>query len=391
MKPAQPMTPNSNIPSLTGVRFFAALGVMALHFSIMDYDKHKYFNWGPFNPFIMHGGVGVDLFFVLSGFILSHAYRETFRVELSPKTWLGFIRNRFARIYPLHFVTMLVTLLLFMVGRRMGVDPRSAKGFTLISFLANLTMTHAWLPSVTAAINLPAWSISAEWFAYLLFPFLCAWIVQRSAWWPAALMVITICLMASIPGLPPLGLVSVEFSFGVAAYELAVRSKFALGPWAAWAGVILAIFSVYALNPLNPDGTVDINPSSHLRTGMMLASGLLFASLSRSKSTFSRFLSWPPVVYGGEISFSIYMCHFVVWTIVHKGLWHTHLFHGLAHVWAILLAFVITIPVSMAGYHFVELPGRSAIRRTFIGSPKPAIAWPALHERGEGGRVTPAG
>jgi len=371
MREERPLTPGTNIPSLTGIRLFAAMGVLLFHFSEIDADKGLYFDWGIFNRLFQHGAIGVDVFFVLSGFILAHVYRERFaNGRLNASSWADFLRNRFARLYPLHLATMVAMLGVFFIGKRMGVTPHHAEAFTPRSLLANLTLTHAWLPGV-ATINGPAWSISAEWFAYLFFPLLCAWLPRRSGWRAAGTAAIAFAVMAASRDLTPLAQIALEFPFGVAVYELTARSRRSLGPWAQWAALGVAVLSVCAAGSglAGPDfagsplpGASALLSDSQMRAGVMLAAALGFASLARGGGMLSRLLGWAPVVYGGEISYSIYMCHWIVWTAIHRGLWRTAMFRGAAHGWSILLAFAVTIPMAMAAHHFIELPGRVALR-----------------------------
>jgi len=107
------MTDDNNKPhidSLTSARFFAAIAVVFLHFSL-------YLNVNPFvYLFLSNGGIGVCFFFVLSGFILTYTYKDWFAGGVKINDYRRFIRARLARIYPMHVIALLlmtpVTLLL---------------------------------------------------------------------------------------------------------------------------------------------------------------------------------------------------------------------------------------------------------------------------------------
>lgn len=118
----------------------------------------------------------VDLFFVLSGFIMCYVYEDYFNNPLNSRKTVGFLKARFARIYPLHFVTLafcvsmtLITIAIGKYGYNSDVvkaieDFRIIPGQLLLLHSANIANIFTW--------NVPSWSISAEWFAYMLFPFL---------------------------------------------------------------------------------------------------------------------------------------------------------------------------------------------------------------------------
>ena len=158
----------NRLDSLTGVRIFAAVWVMLLHFRTVD--DVTTFRYPLIDGLILHGNLGVDLFFVLSGFILSHVYFEQFRNRVRGGAYQSFISFRFARLYPVHLVTFLIMMALYVA--QLVVAGRSSvevpQRYSAMSIVQSLTMTHAWWGQDTTP-NIPAWSISSEWFAYLLF------------------------------------------------------------------------------------------------------------------------------------------------------------------------------------------------------------------------------
>ncbi len=115
------------------------------------------------NFYLPHTHLGVDLFFLLSGFILYHVYGAFFAGGVRLAAWRGFMIRRLLRIYPLH----LATLLLVIVIARFALPPEG-----LWHLFLNLTLTQAWGLSDEFVYNAPSWSISAEFAAYLLFPFM---------------------------------------------------------------------------------------------------------------------------------------------------------------------------------------------------------------------------
>ncbi|HEX3908564.1 MAG TPA: acyltransferase [Mycobacteriales bacterium] len=175
------MSPTSvtRIDGLTGLRFFFALLVVC-HHSVQHW-------FGPASyPVADFGYIGVDLFFVLSGFVLAWPSRPVRRGR--------FWWDRMSRVWPLHLLFLLVGLAL--IGY--GVD-RPTGG----SLLANVVLVQAWFPSSTTyfSINAVSWSLSCELFFYLAFPWLIAWLqpmMSSSRRRVAALVVVG---LAIYPGL----------------------------------------------------------------------------------------------------------------------------------------------------------------------------------------------
>lgn len=180
--------------ALTGLRGVAAFLVMAHHLYLkVGLDQHMpMLQWG-----LRKGYLGVDLFFVLSGFVMSMVYGGRF-VGMRPGSgfaYLAFMVRRVARVWPLHAAMLAV---LVVVPWLWGVPP---PGMRVV--MENLAMVQAWGHS--KQINPPAWSISTEFMAYLLFPLLAvAALGGRARPW--------LCLLAVAAGLavcmhlaPPLG------------------------------------------------------------------------------------------------------------------------------------------------------------------------------------------
>ncbi len=138
---------------------------------------------GGWNLYLPHTHLGVDLFFMLSGFVLYHVYARQFINGVSAGHWRTFMRQRLLRIYPLHLATLLVVLLL------MRFDLAAGEPWILAH---NLALVHGWGLTDQFIFNAPSWSISVEFAAYLLFPFMV--LATRSAWGRWALVaLVAVC------------------------------------------------------------------------------------------------------------------------------------------------------------------------------------------------------
>lgn len=157
--------------SLTPLRGIAALLVVLFHCEIFIaplVDKHL-------SLFVDKCWIWVDFFFVLSGFILTHVYGETFEEGLKRPAYWKYLRARFARVYPLHFFTLLWALAAGMLILAGPVEnPKWANLFHQIfdirGFPACVFLVQAMHLFPTPPMNTPSWSLSTEWWMYLLFP-----------------------------------------------------------------------------------------------------------------------------------------------------------------------------------------------------------------------------
>jgi peptidoglycan/LPS O-acetylase OafA/YrhL len=119
---------------------------------------------------VMRGYLGVDGFFILSGFALFLGYRH--RPPLGLGGWAEFVRRRAERIFPLHLAMLLALVAVVGIGVAAGIrvnDPQRIGGWEL---LMQVLLLHAWETTGPFAWNYPSWALSAIWAGYLLFPLL---------------------------------------------------------------------------------------------------------------------------------------------------------------------------------------------------------------------------
>lgn len=157
------MERDGEIRALTGLRGIAALWVVMHHLC-----KVPGFTLPGAQDFMLRGYLAVDLFFVLSGFVISLAYGGWFRSALQPGAYAVFVIRRVARLWPLHAAVVLAVI----AWQHLG-----GAGTPWPSLVAtNLLMVQGW--GISGSINVPSWSISTEFAAYLLFPLLAALVLR---------------------------------------------------------------------------------------------------------------------------------------------------------------------------------------------------------------------
>lgn len=111
----------------------------------------------------------VDLFFIISGFIMCYVYKES--VATLPQ-YTTFLRKRFARLIPLHYAVLLLYLSVLAIATVFQVKINHPEAFDLSCVPSHLFLTYAFNTCPKFAFNTPAWSISAEMGMYILFPLL---------------------------------------------------------------------------------------------------------------------------------------------------------------------------------------------------------------------------
>ena len=375
----------SELRLLTALRAVAALMVVLFHFADRTAPGS-----GLHTTLIDHGQLGVDIFFVLSGFILTHVYLA--RVASGRFAMGDFIVNRLARLYPMHLLMLVLAALngwlawrkglaLDVYGPLLGLDPVTGTG-ALWNLLTSLTLTHAWGTTNGHYFNSVSWSISAEAAAYVLFPLIAAAslafgtrVKQRLA---VALLAYVGCEVAAHyllgAGLNDLswryGFLRIlpEFALGVAVYSFGVARPFPrktllllLPAGLAIAPALLALGAPVAVMP-------------PVFAGMIL----LIASAEREKMTPPAWLL-NPFVYLGEISYSTYMLHLILGKVYFNAI--ARLFGYDPHAlpaYQCLLAIAPILLASALTYHCVEVPGRKLLRglwqRSTAASSRTAVA-----------------
>jgi peptidoglycan/LPS O-acetylase OafA/YrhL len=342
------------IPGLTGLRGVAALWVVLLHMA--GGESHILF--------VRNGALGVDVFFILSGFVLSYVYAD----KLTPVDFNGyrtFLRARLARIYPLHvFMLALIGLSVLVLPGFASGHPQTGQRFSFGAFIASLLLIQNWFYWLPTCWNAPAWSLSAEWFAYITFPITIC-LTQR--WRTVALpLFLTAALLAAliaaliwrgvqdtdVTGTPGMVRMLFEFASGCLLFR-AVANGLKPLPKLADAGAV----SMLLVSLLWQDVIFLALP----------AIALIILSAAQNEGPIARALSMRPVVILGEISFSLYMVH---WMILNVANWMIRNLELNSAETAILNATLLltVIGTSVLSYRLIELParswGRSIIRKS---------------------------
>lgn len=154
------------IAPLTGIRALAAFWVFLRHYRTELLDAFPGMHL--LAPLMNVGYLGVDLFFILSGFILTVTHLETMATNYDWRKSLGFLWLRLGRVWPLTAVVLMLFGSYFVAMFVLTGDPAYAAQVDVPRLVEHLLLVHAWYPHVLDWNGLD-WSISAEWLAYLTF------------------------------------------------------------------------------------------------------------------------------------------------------------------------------------------------------------------------------
>ena len=380
--------PRADIAQLTGLRFVAAVWVLLLHASYIPGDVFA--RWTePIAPLVAAGTLGVDLFFVLSGLVLTRSYLGRMGERPSARGTARFLRARIARVWPLYAAVTVVFGAWCAARLVFGSDgvvtwqtPQPEMG--PLGWLRQLTMTQLWTSSGIEGVSfvLPAWSVSAEWLAYLCFPLLVlgAWRVRS---WPLPVLAVLAVAAASPVALVPV-LTAGSGESGAWVWALRIGGGFTAGmlTWLVvdrlprtphvelWAGrlllFVIAETVLVAYWAASAPASAAVPAADRLWFAVPMFPVLLGA-LCVARGRVVDALAHPKLQHGGRISYAIYLVHFPLIEITVVAMTRFPAIAPNTSLAALAVPHVLVASVVLAHYahRWVEEPARrrlSAIR-----------------------------
>ena len=350
--------------ALTGLRSFAAVNIVFFHFS-----NPQSFGW--LAPVVNAGFASVSFFILLSGFVLAYNYAGRARAGTLDR--VRFWKARFTRLYPIYLLSLLLAWRMVAVEYHAHTHGMFWAGMALTPLLL-----QGWIPPVATFLNTPAWTMSAESFYYVLFPWLASWKKPLGAW-RCVIQLVGVWMLGLIPGalyiaLNPDGIAHPDrwswgpwlqvlkftplphlasFVFGVVLAELdemverAGRLRLLLG--------LVGFAGAFWLLWLGPR-----MPYAIMHDGLLMPLfGCIILGLA-GRNPLSRVLGWRPLVFVGEASYCLYLLHFNLWNLVHDS----HLLErtGLIRYdpW---ISYVLLIALALLALHLVEKPAQRQLRK----------------------------
>jgi peptidoglycan/LPS O-acetylase OafA/YrhL len=382
------------IRALSGLRIVAAVWVVLFHFRPLLEQSVPGFR-SALAPVINCGAQGVDLFFMLSGFVLTWNYLDRMGESWSWRATLRFLWLRLARVWPVYLVTMHLAVLWTIFTLHVGHIPsQAADTLTAMNYLKQVLMVQLWFVPFFdgSSWDGPAWSISAEWLAYLLFGGLIL-VVFRIARSTRTRGLIVLAFAATLPPVllvlatghfytPWSWLPRIAMQFTAGALVCAAVRKVQPGDrarrGAGYAALGLGCLIVGILYWLDAHPLAKILDSAGLVDVLFVP--LLFA-LAIGAGSLPRLLSLRPVVYLGHISFSLYMVHELVhtsWNWIAEQ-FELRLSADLTGMLIIIALLGVTLIGAVVLYHFVEEPARKWMRSMMSAPSDPRTD--AVHAR----------
>ena len=379
-----------HMPALTGVRFFAIFHIFLFHLFAWFWASNPESVDGADSmlsglenapdvllKFASNGWMSTSFFFLLSGFILAYLYwgEDGRLVSTRRQFWL----RRAARIYPIHWIVLLITLpglISFKIGQGMPLSS------LVPSAAATVTLMQAWVPSWVPMWSWPTWTISVLMFLYLIMP----WLMKTLSRWSRRQMIMLLVAMPVLSILPAvvyaLRMVSgAEESMNVDIF-VANFPPF----WVPYfvAGMLMSrIFSLSRFNPSRHSPSwfsagdlaiiailvvattqyIDQPWKFLIRQGFLMPAYMLIVfDLARGKGLFAKLFSQPGMGFLGETGFSIFIWQNFIVMALYVSLMVNPAIGPYQHWLAIITILVLAI----ASTYLIEKPIARWLRRRFI-------------------------
>lgn len=358
---------SNKIDELESIRGIAALLVVIHHVP----------NWNSLFfdlPIIRNGYLMVELFFVLSGFVIHNAYSK--RIN-SIRELYKFQFLRFGRLYPTHLLFLIIFLFLeclkYYVEKKYAISSPNSVPFSVnnvSAFTAHIFLSQAiGVIKNVGSFNAPSWSISAEFYTYLLFGFV---ILYTSKWKTIIFFFLPIILYFSFQfpfflRFSYLFVCIIGFSIGCLVSILSDSLKIkSLHPIFLYIILILLLkfLMIYPIGVYYP-------------IIFILSALLIFTIINTRSCLIVKFLRLPLFIHLGRLSYSLYMSHFLVlWCInqfirlilkVPETIINGESFPSLSiseAIIAYLLSIVFTLVITIIVYKYIENPFRNKTRET---------------------------
>jgi len=371
---ALPATRKPPLPALTGIRTLLAINIVLFHFT----PPHL----GVLYHVVDSGYVFVGVFFLISGYILTYNYSDRAATLNKRSFWLA----RFSRLYPVYLLALVLSFKMLEDEWHVRSHAEFWQGVVLTPLLL-----QGWSPNLSTFWNTVAWTLSCEVVLYLAFP----WLIRLP--WPKSpgrliLLLLTFWCIGLIPhslyllfdpdhlGGPvtryssttllrflkytPLPYVC-TFLSGVTLGRLQLSLTFTQRQRLTLAAASLAALVLFFY------AAVPRMPYLLMHGGLVIP---LFAALILGLSgphLISSIFAWRPLLLVGESSYCLYLLHFNIFILIHTYRLPERLHLTSIEPW---FSYGVLIALSLAAFHFVEIPARKAILARFSQKPRAVVA-----------------
>jgi len=363
--------------NLVGLRGYLAIWIFISHLTMVEsYDAGfgSKVDWGFLFTFIRYDFIAVDIFFFLSGYLLYGHYRITF--EDTSKKYIDekFYILRLARLYPIHILTLIIIWLYEMYGIphpvRSGLEDTIFENWEITLFL-NLSLITSWGIVPVSSWNEPAWSISAIFLTYLMFPNLVLLLKKLQETKTCIILLLSLVLIQYIgylyiegisgtDGVGAIMRVLANFISGCITMKIADNIDLSKFKWEKifLSSSILFVIAIY----------IQFHFIEYLHYSLLcIFFPFLILSLANSQRNIEKVFTNKPVLFLGSISYAIYMMHYPVllglkhlasdslYVLIGDSFILPYIFMLFATIILVLIAYIVT--------KYVEYPIYKRIRK----------------------------
>jgi peptidoglycan/LPS O-acetylase OafA/YrhL len=364
------------IAQLTGIRIFLTLMVVVSDMVLWaDVDPGFVQNtdWF-FLKIFASAPIRVDVFFMLTGFLLFYIYKKEFSDTISFNSYVKFIIIRLARIYPVHLLMLFVIFCFYLLPIWEFVNHFSTQRITADgNWLLNILLLNSWgLGDHLASWNGPSWSISIEFLNYLVFPIFVLLIIQLKKLWHNIALLFGILLfyeylqftviqeIGAYNGAPAMVRGLTGMALGMVLAQIYISGRLSH----RWLWDYLTVCLLCVMGIIMSLKTLYNVPNDYL---FYIPLPFLVMAIASSQSFIKRIFSLPFLVYLGNLSFGVYMLHQPVcrlfYFLFHDYYTSLRIENNSTFIIINLIVILITMIVFSAIIHkYIETPLRIRIK-----------------------------
>ncbi len=336
-----------DLKHLTFLRFIVATWVVIFH----DWQSlRKYVNPdSPIDVFLGNGNVAVPFFFTLSGFVLAINYVDKLN---NWKDIEKYIAKRLFRIYPIYFISVFFTLYFEVLNHQSS---------NFYKIFINVILVQSWLTSsFDPIINHPSWSLSIEFFLYLIFPLLIFFFRKNRV------LKANLIILAFITGIWQMLYISefiytipnalswvFTFSIGIIWGLIYLKKQYNSSLLLTFVGLSLTLSISFGI----------VNFWNNIAI-FCFGVGFFIFLVSSLQSNISKFFSLPIFVKLGEISYSIYIIQFPLRMWFRKVLYEYNI--HLSSFKDFLAFYIALCLLSLLAYEWIEKPIKRKLENVFL-------------------------
>ena len=348
--------PEKKDVSIEGLRLVSSLAILIHHF--LPYATGQG---------VLFGGslqIFVDLFFVISGIVISKAYGH--RVSSWPEYGL-FMQRRLARIYPLHLATLAFFALQGYISYREIIHVNNPERYRLSAIPSNLLLTQSWFPDGVFSFNQVTWSISAELFCYLIFPLIALIMLRKPKL--GALFLIVLAISCAALSWALYGRLFIELVTTTA--QLRALPSFCFGVWLTTIEPSLTRFVPKRIAPIT---TLALSVIALILAVFSWNYALLLVVWALVAVVYASDITGAPTIFsgrflsgGGKLTYSIYMIHPIIASAFLAFAGPKFLGTStLAAYGSFVIAVVTTFVLAQISYRYFEEPLRQRLGKSLF-------------------------